>query len=138
MSIFLILVLIDQYTKYICKKKFQYKIRSYNGVKIRYLENYGFAMGFLKNKKGLTKALHLFAFLAIAIYIVYYPEREYFIPFVLILSGGFSNLIDRITRGYVVDFIQIKKSPVFNFADLYVFLGVIAVFFKEIIQWTSN
>jgi signal peptidase II len=134
MRIFLVLVTLDQFTKYICKKKYEGIIRKFSGVKIRYLENYGFAMGFLSKKKRLIKCLHFLAVLGISFYIYYYPEKEYFIPFTLILSGGISNLIDRLFRGYVVDFIQIKNSPVFNFADIYVLLGVIAVFFQEILQ----
>jgi len=47
---------------------------------------------------------------------------------IMIISGGTSNLIDRIFRGYVVDYIdinQIFKYPVFNIADISIVLGVI-------------
>lgn len=46
----------------------------------------------------------------------------------MIISGGISNLIDRIFRGYVVDYIdinQIFNYPVFNIADICVVIGVI-------------
>ena len=47
----------------------------------------------------------------------------------LILSGGISNIIDRIYFGCVIDFIDLKFWPVFNFADIYITIGVV-IFFK--------
>ena len=47
----------------------------------------------------------------------------------LLISGIIGNLIDRIIRGYVVDFIGIKmfnyNFPIFNFADIYIVIGVL-------------
>lgn len=50
---------------------------------------------------------------------------------ILIISGGISNTIDRIFRGYVVEFIQIGKLPIFNLADIFILVGwvsMVAVF----------
>lgn len=55
---------------------------------------------------------------------------------VLMLSGALGNMIDRVFRGYVIDFIYFSliDFPVFNMADIYVVCGgillVIFVFFK--------
>ena len=47
----------------------------------------------------------------------------------LIISGVIGNLIDRIIRGYVVDFIGIRifdySFPIFNLADVYIVIGVL-------------
>lgn len=49
------------------------------------------------------------------------------ISLMLIAAGGVGNLIDRITRGYVVDFIDfnIIHFAIFNFADSCVMIGVV-------------
>lgn len=49
-----------------------------------------------------------------------------------ILAGGFGNLIDRLVRGFVVDFINLFPStnfPKFNFADIYITLGWVILAF---------
>jgi len=41
----------------------------------------------------------------------------------LILSGALGNIVDRVVRGYVVDFIHVRGWPVFNVADIAVVVG---------------
>ena len=48
----------------------------------------------------------------------------------LILAGGIGNLVDRIFRGFVVDFLDFSpliKFPVFNIADICIVLGCVLV-----------
>lgn len=51
-----------------------------------------------------------------------------------IIAGGISNLIDRILKGYVIEYIDFKQViniPIFNIADVFVIIGwicVIAIF----------
>lgn len=44
-----------------------------------------------------------------------------------IVGGGIGNLIDRVARGYVVDFIDFRliHFAIFNVADIFVVVGVI-------------
>lgn len=54
----------------------------------------------------------------------------------LIVAGGIGNLIDRIIRGSVVDFIDFKiiKFAVFNFADICAVVGSIGLLLFVIIE----
>ncbi len=56
----------------------------------------------------------------------------------LILSGGLTNLIDRIFRGQVVDFIDFKIWPIFNLADVFICLGVGMLIFSLLYQKLVN
>ena len=48
----------------------------------------------------------------------------------MVSAGGIGNLIDRIAKGYVVDFIDFRliHFPVFNVADIFVTVGAIFIF----------
>ena len=55
----------------------------------------------------------------------------------LILAGGIGNLVDRIFRGFVVDYIDFNpliKCPVFNIADICVVLGCMLIIINLIIN----
>lgn len=62
----------------------------------------------------------------------------------MILSGIVGNMLDRLIRGYVVDFLDFKifgyDYPVFNFADIFIVVGVILLilmYIKELI-WKKD
>jgi len=52
----------------------------------------------------------------------------------LLLAGAVGNLIDRVRLGYVVDFIDLKVWPVFNFADIYITIAIGILLLEEIIK----
>ena len=59
------------------------------------------------------------------------------ISLIMVISGGLSNLIDRIFSGHVVDYIdinQIFNYPVFNIADICVVIGAILLIGYIIVQ----
>lgn len=129
--LFVILVAIDQVTKYIAiinlKGKNEVVIID-KWLHFTYVENSGAAFGIFQN------ATILFTILTIIIVfgIMWYMLKEsnnigVFLKFslVMIIAGAIGNLIDRIRLGYVVDFIYsplggLYNFPVFNFADIYV------------------
>ena len=56
--------------------------------------------------------------------IVWEQERCSFAS-LFIVAGGFGNLLDRVLRQCVVDFLSLPILPVFNVADLFLSVGVI-------------
>ena len=47
------------------------------------------------------------------------------IGFAMAFAGALGNVVDRVTHGYVVDFIHVKRWPVFNVADILVVIGMV-------------
>ena len=49
----------------------------------------------------------------------------YNVATVMLLAGGLGNLIDRVFRGYVIDYIRTLfiDFPVYNFADILITIG---------------
>lgn len=48
----------------------------------------------------------------------------------LVMAGGIGNLIDRIFRGRVIDYIDINnifQFPIFNLADIFVVVGSLII-----------
>ena len=59
----------------------------------------------------------------------------------LILAGGIGNLLDRIFRGFVIDYIDITplfNFPVFNFADICITVGVAIAMIKILFQMRNS
>lgn len=92
--------------------------------------NPGFSFGFLKNSQAV-KLIPLCITSGVAGAWTYmmgvrgrFAEK---LAFTLVLAGGLSNLLDRMTRGYVVDYFAVQwkilKKVVFNLADIFIFLG---------------
>lgn len=132
-----ILVLIDQFTKYlaITNLKNQAPIIIIKDVfQLYYLENRGAAFGILQNKEWFLIIVPLLILCTI-FYILYkLPGEKKYLPLyyicIFISSGAIGNLIDRIRYSFVVDFFyfELIDFPVFNVADSYVTVsGIILV-----------
>ncbi|MFZ1519612.1 MAG: signal peptidase II [Ignavibacteriaceae bacterium] len=108
-------------------------------INLHYIENDG-GMLSLGSKlpesvKFIIFILVVSVFLLLLLFYIIKNQQLLFlkqIALVLIFSGGAGNLIDRIfNNGNVIDFIRIKlpliESGVFNIADFYVTIGVLAL-----------
>jgi signal peptidase II len=66
--------------------------------------------------------------ITVLIYLLYKKRFIYnTLCLMLILSGAFSNMIDRYYFGCVIDFIDLKFWPVFNLADVFITVGGIMI-----------
>lgn len=122
------IILIDQIVKIILLGKNIEVIP--NILNITYTENTGVAFGIGANNFFMIIIINVMILGVIIKYIKDKQEQinlKVLIPLILILSGGIGNLIDRIFRGYVIDFIDINifNFPNFNIADISITLGII-------------
>ena len=155
--LFFVLIAIDQLTKnlavtYLCGHD-DVKVIG-DSVVLHYLQNYGAAFGIFQNKQWFFFVLTaiVFIFLVLLVITIYLSIKKYcrtcgdkyrsatfsnmiFINYIfsVLAAGAIGNLIDRISYGYVVDFIYFKfiDFPVFNIADICVTLSafVLVIFF---------
>lgn len=44
----------------------------------------------------------------------------------LILGGSAANAVDRVAQGYVIDYVDLHRWPVFNLADACIVVGILA------------
>lgn len=125
------IVVLDQWTKSLIHANLPFNetwmplawLRPY--ARIVHWQNTGAAFGIAQDK-GLF--FTILAFFVIAVILYYFPQiptEEIFLRLALALQlgGAIGNLIDRISRGYVTDFISVGNFPVFNVADSCITIG---------------
>lgn len=102
-----------------------------NVLNITYERNPGAAFSILEGKQ-----LFLILFTAVVIVVMLYlmlskrvKKPTYIWSMSLIVAGGIGNLIDRVIRGEVVDFIDVRiiNFAVFNIADICAVLGALGL-----------
>lgn len=94
---------------------------------LNYVQNTGAAFGLFQNANVLLIAVML----AVIGYLIYtWRDLSRYGCLarwgaVCMLSGALGNLYDRITLGFVVDFIDMRVWPVFNVADSFITVGAV-------------
>lgn len=111
-------------------------------LQLSYYENDGAMMGMMSGK---TTVMTVFAVLCLLLvcYILYSGKLGYGIDFwcvVFVAAGGIGNLIDRVFRGYVIDYIEVLFVDfyIFNFADCLVTCAAVAIIISQIYQFTKE
>ena len=105
---------------------------------LTYINNDGAAFSILVGKRIF---LILIAVLVIVMLIRYIKKNNIqnkleLVSLALIIGGSLGNLMDRVVRGYVIDFLDFKifnyNFPIFNLADTFIVIGVFLLLLKEI------
>lgn len=98
-------------------------------LELTYIENRGMAFGLLQDRQSFL-AVFCTVFLGVMSFVFQrMPGRKKYLPLqwvlILIVSGALGNFLDRVFRGYVVDYIYVSliRFPVFNLADILVVTG---------------
>ncbi len=133
----IVAIILDQWTKHIASTHLNYAdpVPVLPFLNWTLLHNYGAAFSFLSDAGGWQR--YFFTSLAGLVSVIFVfclmrmPKTVKILPIAiaLILGGAIGNLIDRMSLGYVVDFIHVYYNnshfPAFNIADSAITLGTI-------------
>jgi signal peptidase II len=132
----LLLVVLDQLTKYWVSASFGYgEARAVTGFfNLVLTHNQGAAFSFLAAaggwQRGFFISIALVAIIVISVLLARHADEKLFcFALALILGGAAGNVIDRILLGYVVDFLDFYLAawhwPAFNLADSAITVGAV-------------
>ena len=144
--IFFTLVFIDLLSKYLVFNfidLYQFiKITSF--FDITHIHNFGVSFGLFSK---IIPSLYLVIIGLLVVLFVFYlllitnDKLEYW-GFFIIICGAIGNIIDRLINGYVIDFIYFHINqyywPAFNFADIYISIGILMILFKMLKKFNFN
>jgi signal peptidase II len=121
-------IVADQVTKVIARRSFTpddpFDVLPF--LQFTNTRNTGIAFGQFRDREVIVIALSVVAIGWILVYFARSGGRHPLLPVALgLLAGGaLSNLFDRLTQGYVTDFLHLANFPVFNLADTAITIGV--------------
>ena len=137
----IVIIIIDQLTKFLMIGKSVSFIPGF--LEFNYTENTGGAFGVGKGDFILIVSVIIIAVLVVFMMVDRANKSKgegsfisNYIPCAMILAGSVSNLIDRLFRGFVVDF-KLFDFPNFNIADIAIVVGIlilIVMLIKELVS----
>jgi signal peptidase II len=104
-----------------------------------HVRNTGAAFGMFSQGQPIFIAATIVAIVLIIVYHMKTKETDFLFNLALglELGGALGNLVDRITQGWVTDFLHFMNFPVFNIADSAIVCGVgllILVMIRDIVR----
>ena len=131
----LLICFLDQFSKHIISKNYNSIInKELIFFNIDYLKNYGAAFNIFSGSRILLSTVSIiFSFLLIYIILKNNISKTLdLLSYSFILGGTMGNGLDRIFKGYVVDFINLNfiNFAVFNIADVSINIGFILILYN--------
>jgi len=146
----LVVIALDLYTKDLASTALDYgrPVEVLPWFNLTLQHNTGAAFSFLSDAGGWQRyffsgvALLISAVLARWLYVMPRQQRLLALSLGLILGGALGNLWDRLTLGYVVDFISVHYQgayfPAFNLADSAITLGAAGMIYDSLFGQSSD
>jgi signal peptidase II len=110
---------------------------------LRWTENYGVSLGFLRaDTEGMRWGLvALTAAIAVTVLVWLLREtrRADILPLAMVLGGALGNIFDRVAYGYVVDYADLhfgefRPFLIFNLADAAITVGVLLILARSFLS----
>ena len=104
-----------------------------NFFSLTYVHNYGAAFSILTGNKLFLILITIFALIFIYYFLIKNEKRTLIndILYGVLYGGILGNLVDRIFRGYVIDYLDFNifgySFPIFNFADICIVISIILI-----------
>jgi signal peptidase II len=97
---------------------------------IHHVHNSGIAFGFFASATSIVIVVTAIAVGWMLLFFSRSGARHPVLPVALglVLGGSLGNLLDRVRLGYVTDFLDFRFWPAFNLADVFIVVGVAALF----------
>ena len=130
----ILIILSDQFTKhFIDINHTSFINKDLLLFSIDYVKNYGAAFNILNGNRIFLSTISTIITLLLIYFILYKKNLSNLdlFSYSFILAGTIGNGIDRITKGYVIDFINLNfiDFPVFNIADISINIGLIFILY---------
>lgn len=123
----------DQLTKWLVTSRLSIgsSVSVIGPLEISHVQNSGIAFGLFSQATSMVIVLTSTMVLWMVFFFAHSGARHPLLPAALglVVGGSVSNLFDRVTNGYVTDFVDFGFWPSFNLADLFIVLGVAVLIF---------
>jgi signal peptidase II len=99
---------------------------------LTYVRNTGAAFSLFLGFSFYLAIIGMAAIAAIFYFHFKIERRDYYMQTALglILGGSLGNVFDRVVRHFVIDYIDFRVFPVFNFADMMINLGMLLIIIR--------
>ena len=107
-----------------------------NLINFTLVNNYGAAFGSFQGANYILAGVSVLVCIVMIglIAYMYHKGDKVSFAYYLIMAGGIGNFIDRIARGFVVDFIDTPFIATFNIADSFIVIGAFWIMITEVLK----